>query len=101
MRRPATAFGKLLAFPKKRTAPCCDVELGVDVEFGLDVEPLRLVASEPLEHAADTAAKIASRTSRTTNTYCPFRSCRARPGAAQNNTPGGSRSCRVAHDMSW
>jgi hypothetical protein len=65
------------------TEPCCDVGgldvvlgvdvvVGLDVELGLDVEPLRLVASEPPEHADNTAAKIASRTSRTTNTYCPF-----------------------------
>jgi len=29
------------------TAPCCDVELGLDVALGLDAESLRLVASEP------------------------------------------------------
>jgi hypothetical protein len=59
------------------TEPCCDVDgldvlLGLDVVVGLDVEALRLVPSESPEHADNNAAKIASRTSRATNTYCPF-----------------------------
>src|SRR5712692_6416272 len=46
-------------------APCCRVVLV------LDLEPLGLVASEPPEHADNTAAKIATRTSTTTNTSLP------------------------------
>jgi hypothetical protein len=76
-----------------------DVELGLDVVLGLDVEPLRLVASEPPEHADNTAAKIASRTSRTTNTYCPFRAGRARPRAAQNNASARSGTGRRTGDL--
>jgi hypothetical protein len=76
MRRPPTALGKLVAFPKMTTDSCCCVvvvfDAGLDVELGLDVEPLRLVASEPPEQAVNNAARIARRASRATTTYCPF-----------------------------